>query len=201
MPTTRKRHISGQGFLLKNWSTQSPLQALEVCNRNFRTFCVTTTARSDLLASKLVLHFAQHARNAAPRVRCLSMHSNFLHLRPTRQRYSLWSNVCVYWRNVRITDATRVCYKVHEQRLHYYDPRIDELIKQYSAGIKENGRLWNHVWFLTCFMSISSIAVEQVVACAPVTQRVRVRSPVWTSFLGEVFSGVFLACKTNVGKL
>ena len=44
-------------------------------------------------------------------------------------------------------------------------------------------------------------AVEQVVACALVTQRARVRSPVGTSFLGEVFSGVFLTCKTNVGKL
>ena len=33
------------------------------------------------------------------------------------------------------------------------------------------------------------------------TQRARVRSPVGTSFLGEVFSGVFLTCKTNVGKL
>ena len=46
-----------------------------------------------------------------------------------------------------------------------------------------------------------STAVDQVVACAPVTQRAWVRSPVGTSFLGEVFSGVFLSCKTNVGKL
>ena len=38
-------------------------------------------------------------------------------------------------------------------------------------------------------------------ACAPVTQRARVRSPVGTNFLGEVFSGLFLTCKTNVGKL
>ena len=43
--------------------------------------------------------------------------------------------------------------------------------------------------------------VEQVVACALVTQRARVRSPVGTGFLGEVFSGFFLTCKTNVGKL
>ena len=35
----------------------------------------------------------------------------------------------------------------------------------------------------------SSTAVEQAVACAPVTQRARVRSPVGTSFLGEVFQG------------
>ena len=46
-----------------------------------------------------------------------------------------------------------------------------------------------------------SSAVEQVVACALVTQRARVRSPVGTSFLGEVFSGFFLTCKTNVSKL
>ena len=31
--------------------------------------------------------------------------------------------------------------------------------------------------------------MEQVVACALVTQRARVRSPVGTGFLGEVFSG------------
>ena len=37
----------------------------------------------------------------------------------------------------------------------------------------------------------SSTAVEQVVACAFVTQRARVRSLVGTSFLGEVFFGVF----------
>ena len=28
----RKRYFSGQGFLFKTLSTQSPLQALEVCN-------------------------------------------------------------------------------------------------------------------------------------------------------------------------
>ena len=38
---------------------------------------------------------------------------------------------------------------------------------------------------------IQSTAVEQVVACALVTQRARVRSPVGTGFLGEVFFGVF----------
>ena len=43
-----------------------------------------------------------------------------------------------------------------------------------------------------------STAVEQAVAFAPVTQRARIRSPVGTSFLGELFSGVFLTCKTNV---
>ena len=41
----------------------------------------------------------------------------------------------------------------------------------------------------------------QVVACSPVTQRARVRSPVGTSFLGEVFSGFFLTYKTNFRKL
>ena len=50
-------------------------------------------------------------------------------------------------------------------------------------------------------MSLGSTAVDQVVACAPVTQRARVRSPVGTSFLGEVFFGVFLTSMTNVRKL
>ena len=48
---------------------------------------------------------------------------------------------------------------------------------------------------------VSFTAVGQAVACAPVTQRARVRSPVGTSFLGGVFSGFFLNYKTNVGKL
>ena len=43
--------------------------------------------------------------------------------------------------------------------------------------------------------------VEQVVACALVTQRARVRSPVRTSFLGDLFSGFFLTCNTNISKL
>ena len=51
------------------------------------------------------------------------------------------------------------------------------------------------------FEIITSTAVEQVVACALVTQRARVRSPVGTSILGDVFSGFFLTCKTNVRKL
>ena len=46
-----------------------------------------------------------------------------------------------------------------------------------------------------------STALEQVVACALVTQRARVRSPVGTGFRGEVFSGFFLTCKRNVRKL
>ena len=46
-----------------------------------------------------------------------------------------------------------------------------------------------------------STAVGQAVACVPVTQRAQVQSPVGTSFLGEVFSGFFLTCKTNVRKL
>ena len=48
---------------------------------------------------------------------------------------------------------------------------------------------------------MKSTAVGQAASCAPVTQRARVRSPVGTGFLGEVFSGFFLTCKTNVGKL
>ena len=48
---------------------------------------------------------------------------------------------------------------------------------------------------------LESTAVGQAVARAPVTQWARVRSPVGTSFLSEVFSVFFLTCKTNVGKL
>ena len=51
------------------------------------------------------------------------------------------------------------------------------------------------------YSAMVSTAVGQSVACAPVTQRARVRSPVGTSCLGEVFSGFFLTCKTIVGKL
>ena len=46
-----------------------------------------------------------------------------------------------------------------------------------------------------------STTVEQVVACALVTQRARVRSPVGTGYLGEVFSGFFLTYKANLRKL
>ena len=50
-------------------------------------------------------------------------------------------------------------------------------------------------------MKIRSTTVEEVVACALVTQRARVRSPVGRGFLGEGFSGFFLTCQTNVRKL
>ena len=40
VPAARKWYVSGEGFLLKKLSTQSPLQALEVCNRNFRKPCI-----------------------------------------------------------------------------------------------------------------------------------------------------------------
>ena len=43
-------------------------------------------------------------------------------------------------------------------------------------------------------LSWGSTAVGQSVACAPVAQRARGRSPVGTSFLGEVFSGILLTC-------
>ena len=42
--------------------------------------------------------------------------------------------------------------------------------------------------FYSCYLERSS-AVEQAVACAPVTQRARVRSSIGTSFLGDVFWG------------
>ena len=55
--------------------------------------------------------------------------------------------------------------------------------------------------FIQCLREFRSTAVGQVVACAPVTQRARVPSPVGTSFLGEAFSVFFLTCKTNVRKV
>ena len=54
---------------------------------------------------------------------------------------------------------------------------------------------------VTVFTNTVSTAVSQAAACAPVTQRARVRFPVGTGFLGEVFSRFFFTCKTNVGKL
>ena len=50
-------------------------------------------------------------------------------------------------------------------------------------------------------LSWGSTAVGQSVACAPVTQRDRGRSPVGTSSLGEVLSVFLLTCYKNVGKL
>ena len=48
---------------------------------------------------------------------------------------------------------------------------------------------WEQTDTFDLFYFNLSTAVEQVVACALVTQRARVRSPVGTSFLGEVFRG------------
>ena len=65
----------------------------------------------------------------------------------------------------------------------------------------------SHIFCYTLYISVTnrpiptSTVVGQAAACAPVTQRARVRSPVGTSFLGEVFSRFFLTCKTNVRKL
>ena len=48
----------------------------------------------------------------------------------------------------------------------------------------------------------SEINMYGVHRCEPgSSMRARVRSPVGTSFLGEVFSEFFLTCNTNVGKL
>ena len=51
--------------------------------------------------------------------------------------------------------------------------------------------------YFECFTS--STAVEQVVACALVTQRARVRSPVGTGFLSEVFLGISLPVRQMSG--
>ena len=63
---------------------------------------------------------------------------------------------------------------------------------------KNNILTYFHLSFscFSCLWKERFTAMEQAVACAPVTQRTRVLSPVRTSFLGEVFSGFFLTCKT-----
>ena len=66
-------------------------------------------------------------------------------------------------------------------------------INQIKKNLQERGYDWKELK--------RSTGVEQVVACASVTQRARIRSLVGTSFLGEVFSGFFLTCQTNVRKL
>ena len=65
----------------------------------------------------------------------------------------------------------------------------------FSIMLIERNITLNKITLLQC------TAVEQAVACTPVTQRARVRSPVGSSFLGETFSRFFLTCKTNVKKL
>ena len=58
------------------------------------------------------------------------------------------------------------------------------------------------IWLTVFFTRVQSPPLwGQAAAWAPVTQRARVRSPVGTGFLGEVFSGLFFTCKTNVRKL
>ena len=68
-----------------------------------------------------------------------------------------------------------------------------------TANVSTRYHFVKYWQFLTCAHICQvhqSTAMGQVVACAPVTQRARVRFPVGTSFLGEVFSGFFLTCKT-----
>ena len=71
----------------------------------------------------------------------------------------------------------------------------------YNFGPK--GLRYPSIFSIIHLLSFESTAVGQAVACAPVTQQARVRSPVGTSFLGEVFffSEFFLTCKTSVRKL
>ena len=40
VPAAQKRYVSGQRFLFKKLFTPSPLQALKVRNKNFRTPCI-----------------------------------------------------------------------------------------------------------------------------------------------------------------
>ena len=72
---------------------------------------------------------------------------------------------------------------------------VGKTADQFQSYHQEGGTLLVFSVVMPC---LESTAVEQVLVCALVTQRARDRSP---SFLGEVFSGFFLICKTNIGKL
>ena len=80
--------------------------------------------------------------------------------------------------------------KIHaDPFLHYRVIKIDK-----CARLFVNYRLSMFYYFYLNFFLyylFYIIAVEQVVACVLVTQRARVRSPVGTGYLGEVFFGVF----------
>ena len=78
--------------------------------------------------------------------------------------------------------------------------RSVQMLKRESGVWKEMGRRRTYSIPGKNAALVPALAVK-VVACAPVKQWARVRSPVGTSFLGEVFSRFFLTCKTNVGKL
>ena len=73
-------------------------------------------------------------------------------------------------------------------------------------GAESNGKLPHLVipsktaTFVPKF-AMEDLPLSRIVALVPVTQRARVRSPVETSFLGMVFPGCFLTCKTNVRKI
>ena len=76
---------------------------------------------------------------------------------------------------------------------HWLDVRFDSLFANLIFVLA--------YLFLCILTYVLSTAVRQAGACALVTQRALLRSPVGTSFLGDVFSGCFLTCKTNVRKL
>ena len=81
------------------------------------------------------------------------------------------------------------------RRIRHYSALCEPLQEQYWICIPELERKRRDERILR------STAVGQVVACAPVKQRARIRSPVGISFLYQVFSEFFLNCKTNVRKL
>ena len=94
--------------------------------------------------------------------------TNFLHtfckpdfLHSDMAQISYYGEHCVIWR--RLSSIPSVCFKLCTMSLT----------------------------FLCILQTHMSTAVVQAVACAPVTRRVRVRSPIGTSFLGEVFRGFY----------
>ena len=85
-------------------------------------------------------------------------------------------------------------------RVHWHGSLWINVFKRSSSNPKGLHE-WVALMSKQSSLKWESTAVGQVVACMPVTQRAQVWSPVGTSFLGEVFSGFFLTCKTNIGKL
>ena len=85
--------------------------------------------------------------------------------------------------------------------MYHTNTKTNNTIKKWKKfKIPERAKLGNGLLlsYISGYLKVYT-AVEQVVACALVTQRARVRSQVGTGFLVEVFSGFFLTCKQMSG--